>query len=93
MRAATFEHDAPPTATWRAAHVEGEHRRATANDRRSRRNPRAEDNITRYHPELDDYYVEKATLASDIGIILITAATVFGKQPLGSNHLEARLAW
>ena len=45
------------------------------------------------HPELDNQFVEKASLASDIRIILITGATVFGKKPLEPRHLESRLAW
>jgi len=43
------------------------------------------------HPELDNQYVEKASLASDIRIVLITGATVFGKKPLEPTRLEQRL--
>jgi len=45
------------------------------------------------HPELDNQYVEKASLASDIRIILITAAIVFGKKPLEPKRLEELLGW
>lgn len=45
------------------------------------------------HPELDNRFVEKASLASDIRIILITGATEFAKKPLEPRHLESRLAW
>ena len=45
------------------------------------------------HPELDNQYVEKASLASDIRIILITGAAVFGKKSLEPSRLEERLGW
>jgi len=45
------------------------------------------------HPELDNQYVEKASLGSDVRIILITAATVVGKKPLEPTRLEERLGW
>ena len=45
------------------------------------------------HPELDNQYVEKASLTSDIRIILITGATVFGKKPLEPKRLGERLGW
>jgi len=44
-------------------------------------------------PELDNQYIEKASFGSDIGIILITAATVFGKKPLEPTRLAERLGW
>jgi len=45
------------------------------------------------HPELDNQCVEKASFGSDTRIILITAATVFGKRPLEPTPLEERLGW
>ena len=45
------------------------------------------------HPELDNQYVEKASLGSDVRIILITAATVVGKKHIEPKRLTQRLGW
>ncbi len=45
------------------------------------------------HPELDNRYVDNATLAADLRIIAITAATVFGRKPMEPDELAAKLRW
>lgn len=45
------------------------------------------------HPELDNAYVEKATLRGDMQIIWLTIFTTVGRPALEPDYLQRRLGW
>lgn len=45
------------------------------------------------HPGLDNAYVDKATLAGDVRIMVLTVATMLGRKPIDPETLSTTLRW